>query len=155
METQREILLIEDDTSDALLIRRALEKTGLDFRLSRLKHGDEAVDYLTGVAPFNDRDAHPLPDVILLDIKLPRRSGLEVLEWIRAQPPGVSRIPVVMLTASRHMVDINRAYDLRANGFLTKPETAHQLQEMLADFKKYWLRWNEEPQVRVDADQWQ
>jgi CheY-like chemotaxis protein len=150
METQRAILLIEDDSSDALLIRRALEKTGLDFRLSRLKHGDEAVDYLAGTAPFDDRDAHPLPDVILLDIKLPRRSGLEVLEWIRAQATDLSRIPVVMLTASRHTVDINRAYDLRANGFLTKPETAHQLQEMLADFKKYWLRWNEQPQVQAD-----
>lgn len=153
METHREILLVEDDSADALLIKRALEKTGMDFRLCRLKHGDEAVDYLTGKAPFDDRTNSPLPDVILLDIKLPRRSGLEVLQWIRSQPEGVSRIPVVMLTASRHTVDINRAYDLRANGYLTKPETAQQLQEMLADFKKYWLRWNEQPQT--SADHWQ
>jgi CheY-like chemotaxis protein len=145
-------LLVEDDSADALLIRRALEKTGLDFSLSRLKHGDEAIDYLSGAPPFTDREAQPLPDVILLDIKLPRRSGFEVLQWIRSQSEAVNRIPVVMLTSSRHTVDINRAYDLRANGYLTKPETAHQLQEMMVDFKKYWLRWNEQPELRPEAE---
>jgi len=55
-----------------------------------------------------------------------------------------------MLTSSRHMVDVNRAYDLRANGYLTKPETSHQLQEMMSDFKKYWLRWNEQPVMRTN-----
>src|SRR5436853_542750 len=100
MEAQRIILLIEDENGDALLIRRALEKTGLDFKLSRLKHGDEAVDYLSGSVPFDNRESHPLPDVVLLDIKLPRRTGFEVLEWIRSQPECVSRIPVVMLTSS-------------------------------------------------------
>ena len=150
MTLERKILLVEDDSADALLIRRALEKTGLDFKLSRLKHGDEAIDYLSGAPPFTDREAQPLPDVILLDIKLPRRTGFEVLQWIRSQAEDLSRIPVVMLTSSRHMVDVNRAYDLRANGYLTKPETAHQLQEMMLDFKKYWLRWNEQPEVTPD-----
>jgi len=55
-----------------------------------------------------------------------------------------------MLTSSRHMVDVNRAYDLRANGYLTKPETSHQLQEMMSDFKEYWLRWNEQPVMRTN-----
>ena len=151
MTLQRKILLVEDDSADALLIRRALEKTGVDFTLSRLKHGDEAIDFLRGAPPFTDRESQPLPDVILLDIKLPRRSGFEVLQWIRSQPEDLSRIPVVMLTASRHMVDVNRAYDLRANGYMTKPETAHQLQEMMQDFKKYWLRWNEQPELQVNA----
>ena len=123
----------------------------MDFTLSRLKHGDEAIDYLSGAPPFTDRESQPLPDVILLDIKLPRRTGFEVLQWIRSQPEDLSRIPVVMLTASRHMVDVNRAYDLRANGYMTKPETAHQLQEMMQDFKKYWLRWNEQPELQVNA----
>src|SRR5436309_8719273 len=151
MTLQRKILLVEDDSADALLIRRALEKTGVDFTLSRLKHGDEAIDYLSGAPPFTDRESQPLPDVILLDIKLPRRTGFEVLQWIRSQPEDLSRIPVVMLTASRHMVDVNRAYDLRANGYMTKPETAHQLQDMMQDFKKYWLRWNEQPELQVNA----
>ena len=147
MPSERKILLVEDDSADALLIRRALEKTGLDFKLSRLKHGDEAIEYLSSAAPFTNRETEPLPDVILLDIKLPRLSGFEVLQWIRSQSAAVSRIPVVMLTSSRHLVDVNRAYDLRANGYLTKPETAHQLQEMMQDFKKYWLRWNEQPEI--------
>lgn len=152
MQVERNILLVEDDSADALLIRRALEKTGLDFKFFRLKHGDEAIEYLSGAPPFSQSEAQPLPDVILLDIKLPRRSGFEVLQWIRSQSAAVSRIPVVMLTSSRHMVDVNRAYDLRANGYLTKPETAHQLQEMLLDFKKYWLRWNEQPEIRTESD---
>lgn len=154
MPSERNLLLIEDESADALLIRRALEKAGLNFKLSRLSHGDEAIDYLSGAPPFEDRETHPLPDVILLDIKLPRRTGFEVLEWLRSQPAGLSRIPVVMLTSSRHSVDVNRAYDLRANGYLTKPDTAHQLQEMLVDFKKYWLRWNEQPEVRSSSDRW-
>ena len=153
MPGERNILLVEDDSADALLIRRALEKTGLDFKLLRLKHGDEAIDFLRGASPFTDRESQPLPDVILLDIKLPRRSGFEVLQWIRSQSAALSRVPVVMLTSSRHSVDVNRAYDLRANGYLTKPETAHQLQEMLMDFKKYWLRWNERPEVGVEEEQ--
>jgi CheY-like chemotaxis protein len=154
MSAQRYILLIEDESADALLIKRALEKTGLDFKLFRLKHGEEAIEYLSGVAPFDDRETHPLPDVILLDIKLPRRTGFEVLEWLRSQPAGLGRIPVVMLTSSRHSVDVNRAYDLHANGYLTKPDTAIKLQEMLVDFKKYWLRWNEQPEIRSSADRW-
>src|SRR5438045_1775067 len=104
MSAQRNILLIEDEASDALLIKRAFEKAGFDFKFWRLKHGEEAINYLSGVSPFDDRETHPLPDVILLDIKLPRRTGFEVLEWLRSQPPGLSRIPVVMLTSSRHSV---------------------------------------------------
>jgi len=154
MSAQRNILLIEDEASDALLIKRAFEKAGFDFKFWRLKHGEEAINYLSGVSPFDDRETHPLPDVILLDIKLPRRTGFEVLEWLRSQPPGLSRIPVVMLTSSRHSVDVNRAYDLRANGYLTKPDTAHQLQEMMMDFKKYWLHWNEQPEARAEVDQY-
>ncbi|HWC19561.1 MAG TPA: response regulator [Terriglobales bacterium] len=154
MSIERNILLVEDESADALLIKRALEKTGLDFKLSRLKHGDEAIDYLSGTPPFQDRETHPLPDVILLDIKLPRRTGFEVLEWVRSQAPGISRIPVVMLTSSRHSVDVNRAYDLRANGYLTKPDTANRLQEMMVDFKKYWLRWNEQPEIKTGSDRW-
>ena len=86
--------------------------------------------------------------------KLPRRTGFEVLEWLRSQSAALSRIPVVMLTSSRHSVDVNRAYDLRANGYLTKPDTAQKLQEMLLDFKRYWLRWNEAPELRAGSDPW-
>jgi CheY-like chemotaxis protein len=146
MNLQRTVLLVEDDNSDALLIRRALEKTGGSFILNRATHGEEAIEYLSGVGAFEDRRSYPFPDVVLLDIKLPRRSGLEVLEWLRAQPAGMNRTPVVMLTSSRHVVDVNRAYDLCVNGYLTKPDTAQELQAMLLGFKEYWLRWNEAPQ---------
>jgi|SRR6185312_8198596 len=146
MSLHRTLLLVEDDNADALLIRRALEKTGANFILTRARHGEEAIEYLSGVGAFEDRVSYPLPDVVLLDIKLPRRSGLEVLEWLRAQPAGMNRTPVVMLTSSRHAVDVNRAYDLCVNGYLTKPDTVQELQAMLMGFKEYWLRWNEAPQ---------
>jgi CheY-like chemotaxis protein len=151
MTPQRTVLLVEDDNSDALLIRRALEKTGQNFILTRAKHGEEAIDYLSGTGAFEDRSSYPVPDVVLLDIKLPRRSGLEVLEWLRAQPAAVGRIPVVMLTSSRHAVDVNRAYELCVNGYLTKPDTAQELQAMLLGFKEYWLRWNEAPQPKSSS----
>src|SRR5438477_12799340 len=136
MSAQRNILLIEDEASDALLIKRAFEKAGFDFKFWRLKHGEEAINYLSGVSPFDDRETHPLLDVILLDIKLPRRTGFEVLKWLRSQPPGLSSIPVVMLTSSRHTVDVNRAYDPRSNGYSTKPDTTHQPHETTIHFKK-------------------
>jgi CheY-like chemotaxis protein len=152
MELPRFILLVEDENADSLLIQRALEKSALDFKMVRVKHGEDAIAYLSGSAPYDDRVKHPFPSVMLLDIKLPRQNGFEVLEWVRSQPAGVGRMPVVMLTSSRHAVDVNRAYDLRANGYLTKPETARELQEMLGDFKKYWMRWNELPEIRGEAD---
>jgi CheY-like chemotaxis protein len=88
----------------------------------RLTNGDDAVAYLSGDAPYENRAAYPMPNVLLLDIKLPRRSGFEVLEWVRRQKSNLRRLPVVMLTSSRHSADINRAYDLGANSYLAKPE---------------------------------
>ena len=147
----RTILLVEDDANDALLVERALGKTGFGFQMARARHGDEAIDYLSGVVPFEDREAHPFPNVVLLDIKLPRRSGFEVLDWIRSQQTDLSRLPVVMLSSSAQTIDVSRAYDLGANAYLTKPESSRQLQEMMVDFQKFWLRWNESPDLSALA----
>lgn len=139
------VLLVEDDPADARLVQRAFSKIENGFTMVRLQDGDEAVAYLNGDRPFDNRALHPLPDVLLLDIKLPRRSGLEVLDWIRQRPAPLRWLPVVILTSSTHSVDVNRAYDLGANSYLAKPDTAAGLLELMSSFQSYWLRFNQGP----------
>ena len=141
------VLLVEDDPSDARLIQRAFGKLDATLAMIRLTNGDDVVSYLSGEAPYENRTTYPLPSIVLLDIKLPRRSGFEVLQWLRRQPTALNRLPVVMLTSSRHSVDINRAYDLGANSYLSKPETAFQLEELAMRFQSYWLGINESPDL--------
>ena len=141
------VLLVEDDPSDARLIQRAFGKLDATLAIIRLTNGDDVVSYLSGESPYDNRTTYPLPCIVLLDIKLPRRSGFEVLQWVRRQPTTLNRLPVVMLTSSRHSVDINRAYDLGANSYLSKPETASQLEQLAVSFQSYWLRINESPDL--------
>src|ERR1051325_1184127 len=139
------ILLVEDDPNDARLVQRAFAKSGGDLKVLRLQHGDEALDYLRGVPPYDNRRVHPMPAVVLLDLKLPRRSGLEVLHWIMTRTDDIRRLPVVMLTSSTQSADINRAYDLGANSYLAKPESTEQLNEMVRAFLEYWFALNQPP----------
>jgi CheY-like chemotaxis protein len=147
----RIVLLVEDDPADVRLVQRAFAKVGLQAPLVRLGNGDDAVAYLKGDPPYENRAAYPLPTVILLDIKLPRRSGLEVLEWVRGRKNPVRRIPIVMFTSSRHSTDINGAYDAGANSYLAKPETTAQLVAMAEAFKTYWIHLNEQPTLQQAA----
>jgi CheY-like chemotaxis protein len=139
------ILLVEDDPTDYRLIQRAFSKLNNGFDIFRLTNGEEVMSYIAGDAPYENRGAHPMPAVMLLDLKLPRRSGFEVLQWLRGQPSGLKRLPVVVLTSSRHSTDINRAYDLGANSYLIKPDTGSQLEQLASEFQTYWLRLNEFP----------
>jgi CheY-like chemotaxis protein len=144
------ILLVEDDPTDFRLIQRAFGKLNNGFRMFRLTNGDEVVSYLSGDGPYENRAAHPIPAVVLLDLKIPRRSGFEVLEWLRGQPSGLNRLPVIVLTSSRHSTDINRAYDLGANSYLVKPDTGTQLDELVEQFRTYWLGLNEFPTLAAE-----
>jgi|SRR5579884_2460206 CheY-like chemotaxis protein len=141
------VLLVEDDPSDFRLIQRAFKRLEVPLEMFRLTNGDDVVAYLSGDNPYANRAAHPMPSIVLLDLKLPRRSGFEVLEWLRRQAPGLSRLPVVVLTSSRHSTDINRAYDLGANSYLVKPENSSQLEELASKFRNYWLGLNESPSL--------
>ena len=143
----RLVLLVEDDPADVRLIQRAFGKLQHSVLMTRLTNGDDVVAYLSGAAPYENRAAYPVPAVILLDIKLPRRSGFEVLQWLRQQRSALRRIPVVMLTSSRHSVDVNRAYDLGANSYLAKPQTPSELDQMAAEFQTYWLSLNHPPEL--------
>jgi CheY-like chemotaxis protein len=141
------VLLVEDDVSDAQLIKIALGRTPGEVNLIRIEDGDRAVDYLTGTAPYDDREKYPLPLTMLLDIKLPKRSGLELLQWLRSQAGPLKRLPVMMLTSSSHRIDVNRAFERGANAYFTKPESLKELVAMLADLKSFWLRWVEFPDL--------
>lgn len=145
------ILFVEDDTADARLVTRAFHKVGLQAVLVRLSNGDEALAYLSGKQPYQDRSTNPLPIIVLLDLKLPRRSGLEVLHWVRSSRDPLRRVPVVILSSSRQLSDINRAYDAGANSYLTKPETTEQLVALAEAFKTYWMRLNEKPALTQEG----
>lgn len=146
------LLLVEDNPDDVLLIRRALRKLGLLVNLVVLEDGEAAVAYLDGHAGFADRRLHPVPQVVLLDLKLPRRSGHEVLEWIRAQA-HLDTTPVVVLTSSNEDEDLLRAYRGRANSYLRKPVAFDALASLVALIHHYWLRANVTPTMQpIDPD---
>lgn len=135
------ILLVEDNPDDVLLARRAVKKASLAAAMEVVTDGDQAVGYLGGEARFGDRQRFPLPSLVLLDLKLPKRSGLEVLRWIRATP-GLDATPVVMLTSSTEDEDIQKAYALGANSYLQKPVAFNGLVQLLGVLDLYWLQNN-------------
>jgi CheY-like chemotaxis protein len=138
------ILLVEDDPTDVLLLRRAFERVEVKNPLEVVEDGDEAVAYLSGLGAYADRARHPLPSLVLLDIRLPRRSGLEVLRWMRQQPE-LRRLAAVMLTSSAEPADIARAYDAGANGYHVKARGFQELLELVEALKTSWLTWIDLP----------
>jgi CheY-like chemotaxis protein len=142
---KKSLLLIEDDPNDVALFRRAAHKAGLTVEIDNAEDGDAAVRYLeTRVEQSTDETAG-LPWIVLLDLKMPRKSGLEVLQWLRGQP-RLRFVPVIIFTSSRESSDIARAYELGANSYLVKPVSFDQLKEMVRDVNHYWLELNENPQ---------
>ena len=143
------ILLAEDDPNDVLLIQRAFQRTHLANPVQVVRDGEEALAYLSGQGAFADRELHPLPVLMLMDLKMPRKTGLEVLAWLRQQP-GLKRLPVIVLTSSNQSPDINRAYELGANSYLVKPAGFDSLLELVKNLDMYWLILNEKPELNGD-----
>jgi CheY-like chemotaxis protein len=141
------VVLVEDDPNDALLIRMAFERTAGEMGFVHLLDGDAAVRYLAGESPYDGRAQSPAPTMMLLDIKLPRRSGFDVLKWARTQPAPINRVPILMLTSSIQKSDVDRAFDLGASAYIRKPSKTKQLSEMVADLKTFWIKWAETPEV--------
>jgi len=137
------LLWVEDDPNDILLGQRAMAKVGLEAP-QLVRDGQEAIDYLAGEGKFQDRSQHPCPSVILLDLKLPKLSGFEVLRWLREQPV-LRRIPVVVLTSSKESGDINRAYDLGANAYLVKAVDFKELVAVLELIRAFCIKANRAP----------
>jgi CheY-like chemotaxis protein len=141
------VLLVEDNATDVVLIKRAFDQAKMANPIHVISDGDTAVAYLNGDGVYADRTTHPLPILILLDLKLPRRSGLEVLEWLKTQPDSLRRIPVVMLTSSEQPSDVDAAYDNGVNSYLVKPVEYDSLFKMLKAVNLYWMMLNERPRL--------
>ncbi|UCD56442.1 MAG: response regulator [Candidatus Hydrogenedentota bacterium] len=140
----RLILLVEDDENDVRLIQRALRKGDVPNPIEVVRDGERALDYLFAQGEYADRDRYPLPSLVLLDLKLPKYSGHEVLERIKGEPV-LRRLPVVVLTSSTESADINRAYDLGANSYLVKPVRLDDLEKLAQATHLYWLLLNQSP----------
>ncbi len=120
MPASQVILLAEDLDDDILLIRKALQRAGIDNPLHIVRDGEQAIHYLAGIGKYSARDVYPLPELLLLDLKMPRADGFEVLQWVRSRPALRSLI-IIVLTVSEDIRDANRAYELGASSFLVKP----------------------------------
>jgi CheY-like chemotaxis protein len=148
MDTGKAVLLVEDNANDVVLFERAFRKAGIQNPLRIVNDGQSAMEYLAGQGPYADRSEHPMPGLLLLDLKLPRKSGHEVLAWLRQQP-RISSLTTVVMTSSKESEDIDRAYAAGANSYLVKPVAFQTLVEMVKTLNLYWLTLNETPNVPV------
>jgi CheY-like chemotaxis protein len=144
MMTRQTILQVEDREEDVFLLRYAFKHACVENPIQVAADGQEAIDYLAGKEKFADRAQFPLPCLVLLDLQLPRVTGLEVLEWIRRQP-ALKTLVVIILSSSIHEGDVRRAYELGANAFLVKPSSTETLADMSAALKHFWLVHNTLP----------
>ena len=136
------ILLVEDNARDEALTRRALGKSNVLNKVVSVKDGVEALDYLFGTGPYEGEERPELPELVLLDLKLPKVDGLQVLETIRANEL-TRRLPVVVFTSSSEDEDMIKSYDLGANSYVRKPVDFTQFQEATAQLGMYWLVLNQ------------
>lgn len=139
------ILHVEDDSNDVLLFHHACLKAGITLNLQAVADGDEAITYLRGGDRFVNREQYPLPHLILLDLKMPRVNGFEVMSWLRREEK-FRRLPVVVLSSSNHEADVKRAYDAGANSYLVKPVDFNALVALVKMVHQYWLTLNQWPE---------
>lgn len=131
------VLLVEDDLNDIFLVKRAFKRANIPNPLQIVTDGEEAVQYLIGEGKFNDRRLYPVPQLIVMDLKMPRKSGLEVLEWLK-KDSFLKRIPVVIVSSSNQSSDVTHAYELGANAYMVKPVDFHAVQELFQSIIHYW-----------------
>jgi CheY-like chemotaxis protein len=141
VNTNKTILLVEDSENDRIFMRHACKKSNFNWPIQEVLDGEEAIAYLRGDGPYSDRDQFPLPDVMLLDLNIPKKSGFDVLKWARAQEAFKS-LQIIVLTASTRMADVKQAYYLGANSFLVKPATLKELALMIGGLRD-WLQYNQ------------
>ena len=145
------ILHAEDDENDVVLLQIAMEQAGVTSPIQVVTDGQQVVNYFSGEGKFADREAYPLPGLVLLDLKLPVLPGLEVLSWMRKKAHLPT--PIVVLSSSETEADIASAYRLGANGYVSKPNSIEKLVEVAKGIKDFWLTINRLPgQIKeVDA----
>ena len=138
------ILLVEDDPAHAEVVRRNLSRSRIAIRMMHVSDGQAALDYLFRREEFSSPEISPRPGLILLDLRLPKVDGLEVLKAIKSDD-GLSQIPVVMLTTSAAEVDVTKAYAFHANSYLVKPADCMKFGALIEAVGSYWLSWNQNP----------
>jgi CheY-like chemotaxis protein len=132
------ILIAEDEDDEAYLLQRALKKAAISNPICLVKNGEQAIEYLAGAGSFTDRTQYPAPLLVLLDLNMPKKSGFEVLAWIRTQP-SLKGLAVDILSGSSREEDIERALLLGANLYLKKPITIHELDQLLQGYHQVLL----------------
>lgn len=143
------VLLVEDDLNDIFLVKRAFKMARIKNPLQIVTDGQEAISYLRGEGKYADREAHPLPKLIVMDIRMPRRSGFEVLEWVKDSSKPLRRIPVVIVSSSDSPADINRAYELGANAYMVKPVEFRAVEHLFESITHYWGLECAKPELEV------
>jgi CheY-like chemotaxis protein len=140
------ILIVDDSDDDITVVRKAFQKAYIPNPIYAVKCGEEAIAYFKGEGRYSNRDEYPLPDLLLLDLKMPGIDGFEVLRWIRQQPT-LSATRVVVLTGSDHIRDVNQAYQLGTNSFMVKPGDFENYIELGKSLGKYWLHQSKAPEI--------
>jgi CheY-like chemotaxis protein len=131
------VLLVEDDLNDIFFVKRAFKIAKIENPLQVVTDGLEAIQYLRGEGKYADRAAYPLPKLIVMDIKMPRKSGFDVLQWVKNDGP-LRRIPVVIVSSSDNPADINHAYELGANAYMIKPMDLRAVEHLFSSITRYW-----------------
>ncbi len=134
---QHTILLVEDDLNDIFLVKRAFKMAHIQNPLQVVTDGQEAISYLKGEGKYDDRQVYPLPRLVVMDIKMPRKTGFEVLEWVK-NDRRLRLIPVVIVSSSDNPADINHAYELGANAYMVKPMDFRAVEHLFASITQYW-----------------
>jgi CheY-like chemotaxis protein len=138
MVQEATILLVEDDPNDVLLMKRALNRARLANPLKVVNDGEDAIRYLSGEGEYANREEYPFPLLVLLDLKMPRKSGFEVLQWIRSNA-HLKDLSVVVLTSSEEQPNVHKAFELGANSYLIKPTQFDDLVQMMLRLQGYWI----------------
>lgn len=145
MNSEIEVLLVEDNASDAEMTIRTLKKNNLGNKLLHLKDGAEALDFIFAEGEYSGRQVESIPKVILLDLKMPKVSGIEVLRRIKTDE-RTRKIPVVVLTSSKEDPDIQECYALGVNSYVVKPVDFNEFQKAISELGLFWLIINQPPQ---------
>jgi CheY-like chemotaxis protein len=143
MNDKKTILFVDDSIDDLVLMGIAFKRAEFNIAPQEAHNGEEAIAYLKGESPYNDRNKFPLPAVMLLDLNMPMKNGFHVLEWVRAQPM-LKRMSIIILTASMRTEDVEQAFDLGATSFLVKPASIDDLTAMIRCLRD-WLQLNHFP----------
>lgn len=141
------LLVVEDSEDDIFFMERIFKQLGARCNLKFARDGIEAVNYLSGNGQFSDRATYPMPTIILMDLKMPRMNGFEVLEWMQKQAE-IKLIPTIVVTSSTLQEDVTRAYRAGANAVMSKPVDKDSLLQMLKTFHLYWTDYVEMPEIK-------